>query len=136
MKRKIVITVLTILSISLACVGCGNGETKQNTSGNSSISQSSSNFNIQGTWSRSDGDLSFSGGDSGTYSFDSTGMYDDTGTYSIASDGTITFTSSKTGESTVYEHVTIEELKDGTRGWCIENDTLHWGYYGYDFIKK
>jgi hypothetical protein len=135
MKRKTIFIALAIFMISFSTIGCGNETTKQNLTDNTVISQTDENYNLQGTWTRSDGDLSFIGSDTGSYSFDSTGMYDETGTYSIASNGTITCTS-KDGNILTYDKVSLDELKDGKNGWCIDGDILYWGYEDYTFTKK
>ncbi len=96
--------------------------------GNNNSSQSTVNLSssIAGTWTRSDGDLTFTGGASGTYKFDSTGMYDETGSYSISSDGTLTMKSTQ-GDTRTMKYASADLIKDGESGWCVEGNTLYLG---------
>ena len=64
---------------------------------------------LVGSWEKDDGVLTFVGGDSGTFSFDSTGMYDDSGSYSISSDGTLTIKFDGETRAETFRHVSSAE---------------------------
>ncbi len=125
-------TKIKFIPLLLACMlaisafsGCKTTETTTNKPIITNTVQGSST-SLAGSWEKDDGVLTFVGGDSGTFSFDSTGMYDDSGSYSIASDGTLTIKfDGETGADT-YRHVSsAAEVENET--WCIDGDVLYFG---------
>lgn len=112
-----------------------NDNSYSNGNSNSSPSISALSSKIAGIWTRSDGDLSFSGGTSGTYKFDSVGMYDETGSYSISSDGTLTMTSRQQGTRSM-NYASADVIKNGGKGWCIDGNTLYLGASYNDYLRK